>query len=98
MVALAVMVTLPAFLPVTRPFPSTVATSSSELDHVTVLSVASSGLTVALRVSVPLTSMVCSPEGSRVTSVTLMGREKVFDLDSKITDARLSLQAGRTPS
>ena len=49
--AFAVMVAVPSFLAVTMPF-STVAISVSELLQVIVLSVASSGLTVALRVTV----------------------------------------------
>ena len=49
--ALAVMVALPTFFAMTMPL-STVATESSEVLQVTVLSVASSGLTVAVRVTV----------------------------------------------
>lgn len=44
----AVITVLPAAFAVMTPFPSTVATSSSEEVHVTVLMVASSGLTVAV--------------------------------------------------
>ena len=49
--AWAVIVTLPSFTAVTLPFASTVATVASDEDQVTVLSVASSGFTVAVRVS-----------------------------------------------
>ena len=48
----AVMFAVPAPTAVTRPFGSTVATLVSSLDHVTDLSVAPSGLTVAVSVSV----------------------------------------------
>ena len=49
--ALAVMVAVPIILAVTTPF-STVATLASLVLQVTVLSVASSGFTVAVRVTV----------------------------------------------
>ena len=49
--AFAIIVTIPLFNAVTRPFWSTLAMVASLLDQVTVLSVALSGLTVALRVS-----------------------------------------------
>ena len=48
----AVMVALPYFLALTRPFLSTVATEVSLLVQVTVLSVAVSGLTVAVKETV----------------------------------------------
>ena len=54
--AFAVMTALPSFSAVTFPF-STVATALSELLHVTVLSVALSGFTVALNESVPPTAI-----------------------------------------
>ena len=49
--AVAVIVAVPAFIALTVP-PSTVATEVSELDQVTVLSVAFSGSTVAVKVCV----------------------------------------------
>ena len=49
--ALAVMVAVPTFFAVTTPL-VTVATEASDVVHVTVLSVASSGLTVAVSVTV----------------------------------------------
>ena len=54
-VAVAVMAAVPALTGVTLPLASTVATSVLLLDQVTVLSVAPSGVTVAVRVrgSVP---------------------------------------------
>ena len=51
--AVAVMVAVPSATAVTTPFSSTVATVVSLDDQVTVLSVAPSGATVAVRVSVP---------------------------------------------
>jgi hypothetical protein len=55
--ALAVIVAEPTATAVTVPF-FTVATDSFELDQVTVLSVASAGLTVAARLAVPPTVRV----------------------------------------
>ena len=51
LVAVAVIVAVPTPAAVTLPFSSTVATLSSLLAHVTVLSSGSSGLTVAVTVS-----------------------------------------------
>ena len=69
--ALAVMVAVPTFFAVTTPF-ETVAIVSSEELQVTVLSVASSGFTVAVRVTVSpaLSDAVVL---SRVTEVTSVG-------------------------
>ena len=59
--AVAVMVTVPAFLAVTTPSLSTVATDSSLDFHVTVLSVASAGATVAVRVVEAPSTSSCLP-------------------------------------
>ena len=53
--ALAVTVDVPPFRALTLPSLSTVATEESELSQVTVLSVASAGLTVAVSLAVPPT-------------------------------------------
>lgn len=51
----AVIVVVPGLSALTLPFSSTVATVSSLLSHVTVLSLALAGTTVAFKVAVPLT-------------------------------------------
>ena len=68
--AVAVITTVPSVIAVTTPS-TTVAIASSELLQVTVLSVASSGLTVAVRVSVS-PSVISSLSLSREISVTGM--------------------------
>ena len=67
----AVMIAVPAFMPVTFPF-STVATDSSELDPFTVLFTAESGLTIAFNVNPPPISMA-SAVLSKTTSVGDVG-------------------------
>ena len=67
--AFAVMVTLPLFRALTLPLWSTLATAKSELFQVTVLSVASEGLTVATSVA-PCPFSIASVVLSRVTDVT----------------------------
>ena len=58
----AVIVTFPAFLPVTTPFDDTVAILVSLLDHVTPLSSASVGFTIAVKVIVfPSSTIVVLP-------------------------------------
>ena len=68
-VVVTVIVAVPADLPSTTPEASTVAIASSEEDHVTDLSVASAGATVAVSVIVSLTAIV-SVLGATVTPVT----------------------------
>ena len=66
--AVAVIVTSPAFFATTLPLASTVATVASEDFHVTVLSVALAGATVAVRVTVSPAVAVLAPV--TVTPVT----------------------------
>ena len=68
--AFAVMVAVPTFFAVTTPF-ETVATVWSDVVHVTVLSVASSGFTVAVKVTVSpaLSDAVVLFKVTEVTSV-----------------------------
>ena len=69
--ALAVIEAEPSLTAVTLPLSSTVATFESDVDQVTVLSVASSGFTVAVRVSDP-PSVSFSSVLFSVTEVTAM--------------------------
>ena len=71
--ALAVMVADPAATPVTRP-PATVATPLSDELQVTVLSVALSGVTVAVSVTVAPTAS-CALPGETVMPVTATSSE-----------------------
>ena len=64
------MVALPLATAVTTPFASTVATFSSEVLHVTVLSAASSGRTVTLSARVASLAVRVASDLSRLTSVT----------------------------
>ena len=80
--ALAVIVAVPGTMAVTLP-PSTVATDSLEDVHVMVLSVASSGLTVALRVTSSPTVIV-RVDLSRVTPVTATGELEAVTLTEQV--------------
>ena len=71
-VVVTVMVAVPTATAVTLPSASTVATVSSSEVQVTLLSVASSGRTVAVRVAVPPSTSE-RVAGARVTSVTATG-------------------------
>ncbi len=82
---------LPSAIPVTTPF-TTVATDSSEDDHVTVLSVASSGVTVAVKASLSPTFMVADVLSKRIPSANFseLSAINVPEVDSKGTDSASS--------
>ena len=77
----AIIVALPALMAVTLPL-STLATDSSEDDHATVLSVASSGLTVAVSVAVSPTAK----DSVVLSSVTDSTSTEIFTVHSAMQE------------
>ena len=80
----AVIVALPAVIPLTSPF-STIATEGSELLNVTALSVASSGITLAIGSIISLIPMVTDPDSRPLN--------KIFVGFISVISSRLSVNA-----